>query len=222
MELDGDPAVPEQVALSWSGVDQAAFDTFAYLESPKSDVRLCGRDPLVGGDLEGARAQATAWLGNTLAGFGLPGPRIGGTAGPEIHVTERVQGSGRVYHLVNYALDVVEYSNFHDGNQAGPNDYVDRTAYFGCVRPVTFDLEIPGPPSLAATGGKVRISVLDDGAVDAPFFPCTDQPASVFQPPPLGASYPSPTRETAFGPGTTTVTIPGLSMKQWAIVRMEP
>ncbi|RMG95730.1 MAG: hypothetical protein D6705_12920 [Deltaproteobacteria bacterium] len=229
VQLDGDPAVPEQVALSAGGVDRAAFDAFEYVESPNDTVRLCDGEPLIEPDLEGARAQLADWLGATLANFGLPAPDVGGTAGPEVHVTERVGPDGPVYHLVNYALDVVPYANFHDGDKAGPNNYTDRTAYFGCVRPVTFDLVLPVPAELAATGGKVRVTLLDYGPVDAPFFPFTDQPASVCQAPPLGASYPSPDNdfaypevEVAFGPGETTVTIPALTMKQWAIARFGP
>ena len=229
VQLDGDPAVPSQVALQTGGMTLAAFDAFEYLEGPNAAVRLCDGDPLVEPDLEAARAQAIGWLGTTLSDLGLPPPNVRGTFGPKIHVVERAGTQGPVYHLVNYGLDPVVYDDYHDGNLAGPNNYVDRTATFGCVRPATGDLVLPVPASLQATGGKARVTLLDYGPVDAPFFPFTDHPASVCATAPLAGVYPTPDNgfaypevEVSFEPGATEVTIPNLTMKQWAIVRLLP
>lgn len=227
-QLDGTTTAPEQVALVTNGTSYAAFDAFEYAEGPNASVRLCDNDPLVEADLPAARGQLVAWLGDTLGTFGLPAARVTTTMGSDVHVVERVGTSGPVYHLVNYGLDAVQYDNYHDGDLAGPNNYTDRTAYFGCVRAETGDLTVPVPPALQATGGTLRVVSLDYEAPQESFFPFTDQPASPCHQPALAGAYPSPDNDFAypevqasFPAGASEVTVPNVALKQWAIAWFE-
>lgn len=231
-QLDGSLAVPDQVAYSdEGGTDYLASDAFRYLEGPNAGLRLCDGDPLEVDDLPWAREQLRGWLVSQLGDFGLPASRVGGVDLPSVHVWDRLDSEGRsVYHLVNYALSAVPYESYHDGDNAGAGNYIDRTAYFGCTELTALDgFSVPTPTQLHASGGTATIALLDYEPPAESFFPFPDGPASVCASTPIAGSFPSagndfafPRYDIPFGPGETTVLLDGIAMKQWAIVSFAP
>lgn len=231
-QLDGSTAVSSQVAYTGDGgSDYVASDAFRYLEGPNSGIRLCDDAPLEVSDLPWAREQLSGWLMTQLAGFGLPASAVGGVDIPSVHVWDRVDTSGRsVYHLVNYALSAVPYVDYHDGDNAGAGNYVDRTAYFGCTELVALDgFSIPTPADLQASGGTATVALLDYEPPAETFFPFPDAPDSVCATTPIDGTFPSadnsfafPQYDVPFGPGESEVVLDGVAMKQWAIVSFAP
>jgi hypothetical protein len=190
-----------------------------------------GPDPLVVADLPAARAALRDWLRTTLRALGLPEPALGQPGlPPEVHLTvRRDSASHPVFHFVNYAMAAVAVP-WMDGDRAGANNFVNRTAWFGCTAPQTLtDLTLPVPADLQATGGRFKVVSLDYRPPQESFFPNQSSPSVPCSQPALGDSYPSPLNgyaypswTTSFAAGATSVTLPQAKMKQWMIGWFEP